>query len=98
MTYEEVLHDLEDAARTYAMLTMPLKPSLLEKALCTVESAEAVGWVTDPTKYRDAIQDGRLDRQRALLKSAIAFRKALAGIFPDYKALLAATAEEVAGG
>lgn len=42
----------------------------------TVERADAVGAILDPTKYREALADGRLRKQRAAIAAARAFAAA----------------------
>ncbi len=47
----------------------------LDQIIATTEVAHAVGWVVDPTKYRDALQRGDMDAMRDL---AAALRPAVA--------------------
>lgn len=48
----------------------------LDKMLATVERADAVGFMVDPSAYQAALRDGRLEHQRAILRAAITFRNA----------------------
>jgi len=60
----------------------------LAAALETIGHAEAFGAFLDPTLWRDASEQGRLERTRKLLVSSTAFRLALLELFPDVRALV----------
>ena len=55
--YRENIDLLLSAARSWALLTSGIDLKTMAE---TIEHADAVGFILDPTKYRDALQDGRL--------------------------------------
>lgn len=90
--FESVLRAVEESARTwlYSMISLGATGSALREALRVSEQAEAIGFVIDPTLYRDAIQADRFTRQKAVLRAALDFRNALARVYPDDAPRLAA--------
>ena len=80
--YRELMETLQAAARTWSLMLCGVTDDDLTVAAETVERADSFGAILDPTKYRERLQDGGLDRQRKLIASARAFRKALRETFP----------------
>lgn len=56
-----------------ALYVAMLEALPLEKMASTVENADAVGPFVDPTTYRAALADRRLDKQRAAISAARRF-------------------------
>ena len=50
--------------------------------LATLERADSIGFIADPTRYRDALFSGSLDFQRMLISAVLAFQKATSRL-PD---------------
>lgn len=66
--YVQNLRIAEQSLQQAMMFLHMLSDSALKEMQDTVERADSVGFIVDPTKYREALQDGRLDYQRHLLK------------------------------
>lgn len=67
-------HDHETEMNKLTLLTAVLDGMPLDEMRAAVESADSIGFVVDPTKYRDALHDGRLRYQRELVDAAIVMR------------------------
>lgn len=74
-TYEEGMDMIRQAALRFVVLAPPA--TSCKKMLDTVTVADGVGAIFEPTMYRDALRDGRLDKQRKIIEAAIAFHKAI---------------------
>jgi len=88
--YRDLLETLQNAARTWALMLTIVIDADLKTAAEAVETADAVGWVVDPTKYRDRLQDGGIARQRDLIAATRAYRAALRELFPQDAVILGA--------
>jgi len=86
--YRELLDTIQNAARFWALSMASVSSEDLKTAAETVEHADAVGWVLDPMKYRERLQDGGLDRQRDLIAATRAYRAALRKLFPQDAGIL----------
>ncbi len=75
------LEMLTMATRSFLMLSGCVSDDELGEMLKTVSLADSVGFIIDPTAYRTALADGRLDRQKALIEAHQAFRAAVAKHF-----------------
>ena len=63
--YKELLDHLVMSCRTsWFLLMVSITDEQLAEARRICEQADAVGFIVDPTKYREALGDGRLDWQR----------------------------------
>ncbi len=78
--YRELMDLVQSGCRVFNACTATITDEELAEASRIVEVADATGFVLDPTAYRTALGDGRLDRQRALIKAARDFRAALRAI------------------
>ncbi len=65
------------SARSFLLIGGKVSDQQLADMLHTVEMADSIGCFADPTAYRTAMHDGRLARQRALIRAHQAFRAAL---------------------
>jgi hypothetical protein len=71
--YEAHYRRLEEAAMYFLLL---LRTVDLKQLRAVLGSADTLGPFLDPTKYRDALQSGSLDKQRLLVVAATEFFKA----------------------
>jgi hypothetical protein len=78
--YRALMERITNACRVFNACSMSITDEDLAAAAHTVELADAVGYVVDPTAYRTALYDGRLERQRALIKAFRDFRAAMRAI------------------
>ncbi len=82
--YTQLLGDLLAANRmVWTIYLLPHTDAELEQARRICEQADAVGFIVDPTRYRDAMYDGRLEHQRRLLKLAQHIRSELRALYPE---------------
>jgi hypothetical protein len=65
--YKHNMEVCETALRQAALFLDMISEEDLEAMKRTVSMADSVGSIIDPTRYRDALQDGRLEYQRDLL-------------------------------
>lgn len=80
--YAKKLGEITDAFRHFVVLTLSVSDEDLVVMLGTVERAQAVGHIFDPTKYRDALRTGTLERQHKLLDLCTRVRAGLRELFP----------------
>lgn len=90
--HEQTLDDVVDALRAFAIRSLAVSDEQLDAAIDTVDQAEAIGFVVDPTAYRKAMYSGSLDRQKAVLTIFRDTRQELAKVFKDVDAWLEAAA------
>ena len=90
-TYEEVLDAVQTAFRQFAICSGSGLEDAATKALNTVNRADAFGAILDPTMYRAALSDRRLERQRRLLELFLHTKRELAALFPEDAAALRTT-------
>lgn len=76
-----------DALRAFAMHGLLVPDADVTRARETVATADAIGFVIDPTKYRDALYSGSLRRQGEIVALFAQTRAKLAEIFPNDKLL-----------
>lgn len=81
--HAETMDRMCDAFRTFAMLAAVVSPEDLHEARRAVQVADAVGFVVDPTKYREALASGGLDRQRKLIDLFDQTFARLKALFPN---------------
>lgn len=75
--FEDLLHSLR------LMTTLGPPTDVVRKMLRTVQSADSVGAIVDPTAYRNALASGTLDRQKQVLDLYLRFKVELHKLFPD---------------
>lgn len=63
---------LEDASKTFLLLLGIVD---LKQLRAVLSSADTLGPFLDPTKYRDALQSGNLDRMKLLVAAAEKFHE-----------------------
>lgn len=68
--YKEHYRRLEEAAMYFLLL---LRTVDLKQLRAVLSSADALGPFLDPTKYRDALQSGNLDRMKLLVAASEKF-------------------------
>ncbi len=67
--------------RSFLAFSAAVSNDELKEMLAGISMADSVGYILDPTAYRTALADGRLERQRALIEAHQAFRAAIAKHF-----------------
>lgn len=72
---------LQMSARSFMALTFTITDEDLATMLKTIDLAESVGHIVDPTQYREASQSGSLQRQRCLIEAHQQFRASIAKHF-----------------
>lgn len=92
MSYEHAafMNELHARVRTIALATIPEISD--DDIAAALNMAESFGHIVDPTKYRDALYDGRLDRQRRLIKLFEHIRAEVRALYPNDPILQALTA------
>ena len=80
MDYEQLMIMLESALYPAAKILEHITDEQLQAMLATVERADSVGFVIDPTQYKSALQDGRLDFQRRMIKLCIHIKAEIAAL------------------
>ncbi len=80
--YQRTITDMLNAFRSFAIVGAVVSDSEAAAAGRAISTAEAIGWVVDPTQYRAALSNGSLDRQKAIVDLFIEIRRKLTGIFP----------------
>ena len=75
--YRALMDDVAATCRSFLALSATIADEDIDAAIRTVEQAEAVGFVVDPTAFRDRLADGGLLKQRQLLRAFRDFRGAL---------------------
>jgi hypothetical protein len=80
--FASVMERVAMAARSFTAMSLAVTDAEVQQAIRTSEMASAVGFVVDPTAYRTALWDGRLEKQVQLLKGFLAFRAVLRSIDP----------------
>lgn len=68
--YEQLMTTLGQSIGIAQMMLSTITDEALDKALCTVQMADSVGAILDPTAYRRCIDTNSLERQKALIKMA----------------------------
>ena len=81
--HQETLDLVQVAFRNFAVIATHLEDAQIERAVKAVSEAESIGFVLDPTAYRDALQTGSLRRQRELLALYQKTKSELRRIFPE---------------
>lgn len=71
--YATQMRQLDMLARAFAHI---VESAPLEEMRSTLGDAHALGPFVDPTKYRDALYNGSLDYQLAVIEAARVFRDA----------------------
>jgi hypothetical protein len=89
MSYDHraTVDDMVAAFRTFVLLASVVSERDGQQAAETVAKAQAIGFMIDPTAYRDALFSGSLDRQEQLIRLFNRTRAELAKLFPDTRAL-----------
>lgn len=81
--YAQIFEDIQHSFRAFVLSAATVSDEEIDKALRTVEHADSVGAILDPTAYRNALETGTLNRQR---KTLLLFRRTLkdvAELWPD---------------
>lgn len=78
--YERVIHECEMSLRSAAAWLDMVSQDDLEKALRTIMRADSVGHILEPSLYRAALADGRLEYQRDLIELARALKVGVANL------------------
>lgn len=81
--HEQTMEDILLAFRQFAVIAAHIDDGAVETARTTVATAESIGFVIDPTKYRDALQNGSLERQRRIVALYQKTKKELREVFPE---------------
>jgi hypothetical protein len=81
--HARTMRDLEAAFGMLGQLLLRVSDAELEVSLEAVSQADAIGFVIDPTAYRQALGDRRLDRQRKLLQLARTTLREMTELWPD---------------
>ena len=82
-SYPETLDQIVAAFRSFSVLAMHVTAADYDKALACVNRAESFGAFVDPTAYRQALADRRLERQRRLLDLFSKTTRELRELFPE---------------
>lgn len=80
--YDATLLDILAAFRAFTVQALLISDRDVERATQTVRTADAVGFAIDPTKYREALYTGSLDRQLRLLELFARTKRELLELFP----------------
>lgn len=75
LDYTQQMRALEEVVRCAAVMLHGVDLEMLQQ---TLDRADSVGAILDPTAYRAALQDGRLEQQRELLAAVRPLRKYIA--------------------
>lgn len=86
--HEVTMASIMNAFRSFFMLSALVSKEELEQAREAISGAESIGFMIDPTKYRNALYSGSLDQQRKLIDLFYETRKKLSEIFPKDASLL----------
>ena len=81
--YKQTVQDLTLAFQQFALFANAIDDGDVKFVEETLRQADAVGWVVDPTAYRDAMYSGSLDRQKQLVDLFIKTKASLKKTFPD---------------
>ena len=82
-SYAETMEAMQLAFQQFALVAAHVDDADVEKARQTVATADSIGFVVDPTKYRDALYSGSLERQRRLVDLYAKTKAELKKLFPD---------------
>jgi len=80
--HAETLDGMVEALRVFILSSLAISPEDVVRARETLASADAIGAIIDPTKYREALDSGSLDRQRRLVALFAHVRAEWVAIFP----------------
>ena len=80
--YAATLEAMQLAFQQFALLAKGVTDEDVAFAKRTVESASAVGFVIDPTAYRNALYSGSLERQQKLVALFAKTKTDLKALFP----------------
>jgi len=78
-----LMETLTLAFQQFALIANHIGDAEVEQARKTLETADAIGFVVDPTKYRDALFSGSLERQKKLVALFVRTKAELKAIFPE---------------
>ncbi len=81
--YKSNMDTIINAFRMFHLLSMGVTDAELEEMRKTLAIADSVGCFIDPTAYRKSLQDGSLDRQKAVLELVKTVRQDLSKAFPS---------------
>lgn len=77
------LERMKDAFTPFAILAQAVSDEDVARAKETVARAQSLGPLVNPTRYREALGDGRLERQQALIQLFDETRTKLRALFPE---------------
>ena len=82
-TYADTLDLIQTAFRPFVLIAAAIPEADVEAARAAVNKADAFGSIVDPTAYRTAIADHRLERQRRLIDLFDKTTRELKLLFPE---------------
>lgn len=80
--HEVTVMNMITAFRSFAILSMLVTDEDIKDAKDTMSKVDALGPFLDPTKFRNAMYDGSLDRQKDVIRLFDHMRTELKRIFP----------------
>lgn len=81
--YQETLDSIVAAFRIFAVHASVVSDADLKATREALSRAQSIGFAVDPTKYREALFSGSLERQDKLLNLFADVRQRLEELFPD---------------
>lgn len=82
--YTDTIDQIALVARTVLILGSTISDHDCAFARETLAMTETMGPIADPTKYRAAMADGRLDFQRDLLEAFVSYRTRIRQLMAKY--------------
>jgi len=82
-TYADTLDLMQTAFRPFVMIAAAIPDADVKAAREAVNKADAFGSIVDPTAYRTALADRRLERQRRLIDLFDKTTQELKLLFPE---------------
>jgi len=81
--HEQTMSRLQDVFRSFLLMSADITDAELSDAQDAVSTADSIGWVIDPTRYREALAEGSLERQRELLSLFVDARSRLKKLYAN---------------